>query len=406
MQSVTLARRSEASCHDCDLPAHGECPAVAHVPVAPRRHRSTRPLAINNSLVHGICNCNCRLCAVNKASYSGPQEYQPLEVTQALIRRVIEAAQQGLRIRYIGNAGDGEPTLHPDFIGRMRLFGDMIRTWDDRQVPAPEVAVITNGGRLHRPGILEAIADNGLTLIISFPSIDPEAYGHAMMGDGARGEALLKQVLPAITAAMTAAAKGSLRRLQFHISPPERDLIRATFDRTVEYLSSTAARVGLDHLELIMFPATANRSGLIRNVHTGVDFYRDLFRRHNRRLHHGVRVDMKLSFQRFFPKMREFRDLLRHYAYPCVWNGQFFFTADGTSICCNDQAVRMPLGNLRDTDLSQLLAIKEDFLPAVTCKGCDQAPQRMQGGRLLALFRFLAGRKLRRSLREQGRTEL
>ena len=91
--------------------------------------RTRRQISINNSLAHGICNFNCSLCGVNKPNYRGPREFQSRAVTEKLIERVKEAAAQGVRIRYIANAGDGEPTLHPEFARRMDLFGRMIREW-------------------------------------------------------------------------------------------------------------------------------------------------------------------------------------------------------------------------------------------------------------------------------------
>ena len=107
--------------------------------------RGKRPIFINNSLVHGICNYNCRLCGVNKETYQGPKEYQPREVTQKLIERCREAAREGISIRYLENSGDGESTLHPEFAARMDDFGDMIRTWDNRRIPPPNVCVVSNG---------------------------------------------------------------------------------------------------------------------------------------------------------------------------------------------------------------------------------------------------------------------
>ena len=95
-----------------------------------------------------------------------------------LVERVKEAAQSGVRIRIVANAGDGEPTLHPEFRQRMTLFGDMIRSWD-APVPAPEISIVTNGSRLLEPEVTAALTENPITVNVSFPTSDPESYGKA-----------------------------------------------------------------------------------------------------------------------------------------------------------------------------------------------------------------------------------
>jgi mRNA-degrading endonuclease RelE of RelBE toxin-antitoxin system len=142
--------------------------------------RTRRPISINNSLVHGICNYSCKLCGVNKPHFRGPKGFQSRQVTKGLLQRVKEAARAGIQVRYIANAGDGEPTLHPEFKEQMAMFGDLIRNWDVIGMEPPEVSVVTNGARLLEPGVLETFTANPLTLIISFPTPDPEGYGEGL----------------------------------------------------------------------------------------------------------------------------------------------------------------------------------------------------------------------------------
>ncbi len=357
--------------------------------------KTRRPISINNSLVHGICNYSCRLCAVNKPNYHGPKEYQGREVTEKIISRVREAAAEGLRIRYIGNAGDGEPTLHPEFGAHMDLFGAMVNSWDIPGTIPPEVGVVTNGRRLAEPGILEAFVRNPLTLIVSIPTTRPDAYGEVMVGDSARGAELLENVLSGVEKAMRLCAQGRLQRLQFHIAPPAREIVRRGFPETVECLSSMAGAAGMKKLELICFPGTANRSGLVRNHVKGCDMYRDLFREYNGKVIHGVRVAMSLSFQRFMPAFGEFLDLIRAYNHPCVWNSQMFITASGISICCNDQAVRNPMGNIMVNSLRELVEKKENYVPGPLCAACDQAPAKLRGSPLVTVFGWVSASRLR-----------
>ena len=351
--------------------------------------KSRRPIAINNSLCHGICNYSCRLCGVNKPGYCGPKQFQPREVTERLIQSVTAAAAGGIHVRYIANAGDGEPTLHPEFCERMAMFGSMLRGWD-APVPPPEVSVVTNGARLLAPGILETVAENRLSLIVSFPTPEPGAYGEVMTGRAERGAELLGKVVPGIEAAMRLAAGGKLARLHFHVSPPEREVIRRDFARTVDFLTGAARSAGLGEVGMVMFPATANRSGLVRNRVAGTDMYRDLFRRYDGKPVNGVTVRMRLVLHRFFAGLGEIADLVRAFSYPCLWNANLFIAADGSSICCNDQAVRNPQGNVLTDSLAGLMAAKERQLPGGTCTACDQRPERMTGSPLACVFALAA----------------
>lgn len=351
--------------------------------------RTRRPLSINNSLVHGICNYSCTLCAVNKPQYCGPREMQDEATTRALVRRVQEAGREGIFVRYLSNAGDGEPTLHPDFAARLDLFGDMVRTWS-APVPPPEIAVVSNGARLHLPEVLRGLCQNAVTLIISLPTVHPAHYGEIVMGRPEAGPRLLRRVLDNVAQVMRLRAEGRIAKLAFHLSPPERDLVRQGFADTVDTLSRMAAEAGLDRLELVLFPATSNRGGLVRERGEAVDTYRDLRRAVGGKRVNGVRVALQLSHQRFYRSAWELLDVLRASAFPCLWNGSFFIAADGSSICCNDQAARCPQGSVHRQTLRELVEAKEDMSPARVCRGCDQDPTRMGGSLAPALFALAA----------------
>ena len=70
-----------------------------------------RPLSINNTLSHGVCNYACSTCGVNTEAYAGPVQFQDIGVTARLVERVGAAAAEGIRVRYLAMAGAGEPTL-------------------------------------------------------------------------------------------------------------------------------------------------------------------------------------------------------------------------------------------------------------------------------------------------------
>ncbi|NOQ22478.1 MAG: hypothetical protein GQ565_07495 [Candidatus Aegiribacteria sp.] len=352
--------------------------------------KTQRAISINNSLAHGICNYSCRLCGINTASYDGPREFQSYIVTKTLIQRVLESAESGTHVRYIANSGDGEPTLHPEFNDRIRMFGEMLSEWSVSAVPPPEVSVVTNGSRLNIPGIMDTFLENSISLIISLPTVKPESYGLIMTGDSNRGEALLSRVLPGVEKAMEYRAAKQLSKLYFHISPPATEIIRHDFPKTIDFLTRLARGNGLGEIELILFPATSNRSGLIRNTVVTVDMYKDLFRRYNGHAVNGVNIRMKLVLKRFFSNTGEIADLVRSFRFPCLWNANFFIAADGSSICCNDQSARNPLGNILFNSIDTLMQYKEQYMPGQICAGCNQSPERLKGSPEAVLFSLIA----------------
>ncbi len=352
--------------------------------------KTNRAISINNSLVHGICNYSCRLCSINTDSYDGPREFQSYTVTKTLIQRVLQSAESGIHVRYIANSGDGEPTLHPEFNERIRMFGEMLSEWSVSAIPPPEVSVVTNGSRLDKPGIMDTFLENGISLIISLPTIIPESYGLIMANDSNLGEAMLSITLPGVEKAMEYRAKEQLSKLYFHISPPETEIIRHDFPETIDYLTRLARKKGLGEIELVLFPATSNRSGLIRSNIVTVDMYKDLFRRYNGRTVNDVNIRMKLVLKRFFSSTGEIADLVRSFKFPCLWNANFFIAADGSSICCNDQSARNPLGNILSDSLDSLMQYKEQYMPGQICSGCNQSPERLKGSAEAVLFSFIA----------------
>ena len=200
-----------------------------------------------------------------------------------------------------------------------------------------------------------------------------------MFCDADKGQKLLKKAIPGIKRMMKLKAEGKLSCLHFHVSPPDREVVRRDFPQTVEFLTGMAQEVGLDEVSFVMFPTTSNRSGLIRNKIKTWDGYKDFFRSYNGRRVNGVRVRMTTVLKRFFPRYSEILDMIRAYDYPCIWNGNFLLTAAGESICCNDQAVRSPMGDILTHSIRELMVLKEQYTPSRACAGCDASPFKMKG---------------------------
>ncbi|MCD4701894.1 MAG: hypothetical protein K8S24_08575 [Candidatus Aegiribacteria sp.] len=118
--------------------------------------------------------------------------------------------------------------------------------------------------------------------------------------------------------------------------------------------------------------------------------YKDLFRWYSGRTANDVNIRMQLVLKRFFSNTGEIADLVRSFKFPCLWNANFFITADGSSICCNDQSARNPLGNILSESIDTFMQYKEQYMPGQICAGCNQSPQRLKGSAEAVLFSFIA----------------
>ncbi|MBW2734712.1 MAG: radical SAM protein [Deltaproteobacteria bacterium] len=357
--------------------------------------RSRRSFLINNGLSHGLCNYDCGLCSVNDPSYDGPRELQSAEVTEALLGRVREAAEEGVWVRHVGYSGHGEPTLHPEFTDRVDMLGELVRSW--RSVnPPPVVGVVTNGSRLLENGILDAFSRNPVGLTLSLPTVDPQAYGKVMVKDPAQGPELLARVLEALDHAFELQARGHLAWLLFHISPPDPEVIRPHLPATLDALTRRAAARGVREIRVTLFITVANRSGKIRGGSNRADSFRDLRKRFHGQLLNGVLVKLEMSLDVMYPSMTHLADMLWAFDYPCLWNGNFVITANGSSVCCNDQSRRHPMGNVLTHSLREMIEEKEAFAGSPSlCGGCNQKPHQLTGSALARLYATASSVRMR-----------
>lgn len=103
-----------------------------------------------------FCNFDCVYCECgwtkNKAMVNAkfPASH---EVVNALIERIQEFSEKEKCIDSITFAGNGEPTLHPQF---PQIINDVVLV-RDLMLPDTKISVLTNATMLHRPEIVEAL---------------------------------------------------------------------------------------------------------------------------------------------------------------------------------------------------------------------------------------------------------
>ena len=101
-------------------------------------------------LEHKLCTFNCVYC---ECGWNEPVSH-PMLPTREEVKAALEARlKEGLALDVITFSGNGEPTLHPEFLG---IIEDTIAL-RDRYCPNAKVSVLSNSTQLGRPDVVKAL---------------------------------------------------------------------------------------------------------------------------------------------------------------------------------------------------------------------------------------------------------
>jgi len=122
-----------------------------------RSRRLGLSLGVNLLPAHSkYCSFNCIYCECGwtPENLSEKPEFPSRElVSQYLEQRLLELIRENYLPQAITFAGNGEPTLHPEFPG---IVADTLAL-RDRYTPETEVAVLSNGSMVHDPRVFNAL---------------------------------------------------------------------------------------------------------------------------------------------------------------------------------------------------------------------------------------------------------
>ena len=112
-----------------------------------------------------LCSFNCVYCecGLNEERRTNTRLPGREETREALRQKLVEMRVEGLKPDVITFAGNGEPTLHPDFGG---IIDDTIALRDEL-CPSAKIAVLSNATMIRRPEVFRALSrvdDNILKL--------------------------------------------------------------------------------------------------------------------------------------------------------------------------------------------------------------------------------------------------
>lgn len=126
---------------------------IAYGPIHSRRLGTSLGMELM-PLEHKLCTFNCVYCECGwNEPVSHPQLPTRAEVKAALEKKLSALSNQQSALDVITFSGNGEPTLHPDFLG---IIEDTCAL-RDQYCPKAKVSVLSNSTQLGRPEVVQAL---------------------------------------------------------------------------------------------------------------------------------------------------------------------------------------------------------------------------------------------------------
>ena len=126
-------------------------------------HRLGLSLGVNLLPTHAkLCSFDCIYCECGwNAERRGDRRFNDREVVRTTLEAVLQKmVSEGTPPDVITFAGNGEPTMHPEFEA---VIDDTIAL-RDRLCPSAKISVLSNATQLHRPEVVQALlrVDNNI----------------------------------------------------------------------------------------------------------------------------------------------------------------------------------------------------------------------------------------------------
>jgi len=100
-----------------------------------------------------VCNFDCVYCECGWTHASSGKLPSKQDIFTRMESGFQECVEKGIEVDVITFAGNGEPTLHPDF---SEIVDETIRL-RNQILPDAKIAVLTNAGNLHKPNVRNSL---------------------------------------------------------------------------------------------------------------------------------------------------------------------------------------------------------------------------------------------------------
>jgi wyosine [tRNA(Phe)-imidazoG37] synthetase (radical SAM superfamily) len=140
-----------------------------------------------------VCNFNCIYCEcgwTKKGEAGGEKFPSRRAVYEALETKLSAMSEEGEAPDVITYAGNGEPTMHPDFPG---IIDDSIKL-RDKYFPAAKIAVLSNSTAITKPAIREALMKADSNILKLDSALDETIKIHNQPNMNVRADELIQNL--------------------------------------------------------------------------------------------------------------------------------------------------------------------------------------------------------------------
>ena len=102
-----------------------------------------------------VCNFDCVYCQYGESRLNRPAAFPSIDEIETCLSAYLNSVQEASpKINWITIAGNGEPTLHPEFPEVV----DCLISWRDQHLPLAPIGILSNSSTCHRPEIHAALS--------------------------------------------------------------------------------------------------------------------------------------------------------------------------------------------------------------------------------------------------------
>lgn len=196
-----------------------------------------------------------------------------------------------------------------------------------------------------------------------------------MLRNKTKGKQIIKQTIKNLETCMQYAKQKKIKQLRIHISPPHK-LTYQDFQQTIQFLTKLANKQGLNHLNIVIFPTTSDRAGLINSKKDFVNsFYKKQIKTYKNKTLNNVKLNFLSELKVFYPNPIKIIKTF-FYKFPCIWkSGSLSINSSGDyRFCINDAENNQLIGNIKNTSIKQATNYLKKSNLSKNCANCNENP--------------------------------
>ncbi len=329
---------------------------------------------IINIELTSYCNRKCIVCPQGNTPCKIKHKHMTMKTFDLFLKRIKKFYEQGNKIKEIINSGYGESILHPKLKEIFEKYQKLKKELYKKYKHYPKISIVTNGSFTNKENLNKILPAVDIVKF-SFPTSNPENYGYIMLRNKSKGKEIITQTIQNLKTCMQYAKQKRIKQLRIHISPPHK-LTYKDFDKTIQFLTKLANQQRLNHLNIVIFPTTSDRAGLINSKKDFVNsFYKKQIKKYKNKILNNIKLNFLSELKVFYPTPFKLIKTF-FYKFPCIWkSGSLSINSSGNyRFCINDAENNQLIGTLKNISIKQATNYLKKSNLSKNCINCNENP--------------------------------